>query len=173
MSAAFYIAAVVAVVSTAMAITRKSAVHALLYLVVSFLSVAVIFFILGAPFIAVLEIIIYAGAIMVLIVFVIMMLNLGARAIDEERRLLQGKAWVGPAILSSILLIELGAVLFRHGESSPPGVPIGPKEIGASLFGPYLLAVELASLLLLAGLVGAYHLGRRDSTVSAEREDAS
>lgn len=151
-----------------MTISRKSAVHALLYLVVSLLSVAVIFFVIGAPFVAALEVIVYAGAIMVLIVFVIMMLNSGPRAIDEERRLLNGSVWIGPAMLSLILLVELGVLLLSRPGSGVTRNVIGPKEIGMSLFGPYLLGVELASMLLLAGLVGAYYIGRRSATMSEE-----
>ena len=78
MEVAFYIAAIVAIVSTVLTITRLNAVHALLYLIVSLLAVAVVFYALGAPFVAALEVIIYAGAIMVLFVFVVMMLNLGS-----------------------------------------------------------------------------------------------
>ena len=80
MELAFYIASAVAVVSTALMLTRLHIVHALLYLIVSLLGVAVVFYLLGASFVAALEVIVYAGAIMVLFVFVVMMLNLGARA---------------------------------------------------------------------------------------------
>jgi NADH-quinone oxidoreductase subunit J len=71
----FSIAATIAVVATIMVITRYNMIHALLYLVVSFLAIAIVFYVLGAPFMAALEIIVYAGAIVVLIIFVIMMLN--------------------------------------------------------------------------------------------------
>src|SRR5678815_145033 len=74
----FYISSFVAILATIMVITRYHPIHALLYLVVSFLGVAMIFLSLGAPFVAVLEIILYAGAIIVLLIFVVMMLNLGA-----------------------------------------------------------------------------------------------
>ena len=76
MIALFYIAGVVAVISTIAVVLQTNIVHALLYMVVSLLSVAVIFYVLGAPFAAMLEAIVYAGAIMVLFLFVIMMLNL-------------------------------------------------------------------------------------------------
>ena len=99
MNVAFYVAAAVAVTSTAMVITRLNAVHALLYLIVSLLSVALVFFTLGAPFVAALEVIIYAGAIMVLFVFVMMMMNLGPQAIGQERQWSSPKAWGGPGIL--------------------------------------------------------------------------
>ncbi len=154
----FFIAAVIAVISTLMVITRLDAVHALLYLIVSLLSVAVIFYLLGAPFVALLEVIIYAGAIMVLFVFVVMMLNLGPLAREQESRWLKPRMWIGPAILAAVLTAEMVYILSGAQESYGMGT-VSPKEISICLFGPYLLAVELASMLLMAGLVGAFHLG--------------
>jgi len=162
MNVAFYLAAAVAVASTAMVITRLNAVHALLYLIVSLLSVALVFFTLGAPFVAALEVIIYAGAIMVLFVFVMMMLNLGPQTTEQEHQWLGPKAWIGPTILVAILLAELVYVLAQAGGQLTAAGSVSPKEVGITLFGPYLLGVDLASMVLLAGLVGAYHLGRRD-----------
>lgn len=156
----FYIASAVALIATVFALTRSNAAHALIYLIVSLLAVAVIFFLLGAPFAAALEIVIYAGAIMVLFVFVIMMLNLGKEGEERERQRMHPVVWVGPSILSTILLIEMLLVL-TNLEAPLTGALIGPKQVGLTLFGPYVLAVEIASLLLLAGLVGAYHVGRR------------
>jgi NADH-quinone oxidoreductase subunit J len=158
----FYIASVIAILATLMAITRVNAVHALLYLVVSLLAVALIFFTLGAPFAAVLEVIIYAGAIMVLFIFVVMMLNLGEETASQERQWLTPGIWIGPALLSIILLVELLYVFADGGGTSHGALAVDAKQVGILLFGPYLLAVELASMLLLAGLVGAYHLGKRD-----------
>jgi NADH-quinone oxidoreductase subunit J len=169
MNAAFYIAAAIAVASTAIVITRLNAVHALLYLIVSLLSVALVFFMLGAPFVAALEVIIYAGAIMVLFVFVMMMLNQGPQAIEQERQWLNPKAWSGPAILVAILLAELVYVLAQGGGQVTGAKSVDPAEVGIALFGPYLLGVELASMVLLAGLVGAYHLGRRDRPEQEKR----
>ena len=103
----FYTAATVALIATVMAMTRANAIHALIYLIVSLLAIAVIFFLIGAPFAAALEIVIYAGAIMVLFVFVIMMLNLGDKGDRQERQWLQPKVWAGPAVLASVLFIEL------------------------------------------------------------------
>jgi NADH-quinone oxidoreductase subunit J len=157
----FSIAAGVAVIATAVAITRLNAVHGLLYLIVSLLATAIVMFTLGAPFAAALEVIIYAGAVMVLFLFVVMLLNLGPPAIEQERRWVQAGVWLGPAILAAILLAEF-VVLLRRGAgiAAWAAEARGPKEVGYALFGPYLLGVELASMLLLAGLVGAYHLGR-------------
>ena len=160
--ALFWIPAVVALVSTGFVITRKNASHALIYLVVSLLSVAVIFFVLGAPFAAALEVVIYAGAIVVLFLFVVMMLNLGKTSVMRESRWMRPGMWIGPAVLVSILLITMVYVISGMPDASVTrGEVVGPKAVGIQLFQPYLLAVELAGFLLLAALIGAYHLGRR------------
>ena len=78
--------------------------HALLYLIVSLLAVALIFYVIGAPFVAALEVIIYAGAIMVLFLFVVMLMNLGRRAVEVEHSWLKPGAWVGPVVLAAILV---------------------------------------------------------------------
>ena len=161
MNAVFYVAAAVAVLATALAVTRANAVHALLYLIVSLLAVAVIFFVLGAPFVAALEVIIYAGAIMVLFVFVVMMLNTGPAALVQERAWLQPALWSGPAGLALILLAEVLVLVFKASAAAPAAVSLTPRQVSLALFGPYVLGVELASMLLLAALVGVYHLGRR------------
>lgn len=166
----FYLAAAVALISTYMVITRLNIVHALLYMIVSLFAVAVIFFLLGAPFIAALEVIIYAGAIIVLFVFVVMMLNLGPQSVAQERQWFNWRTWRGLVLLAGILLLEL-VLAFRFGYLPAQNLhEVSPHEVAISLFGPYLLGVELASMLLLAGLVGAYHLGRLEETQERERE---
>lgn len=161
MHALFYVAAVVAILATVRVITCLNAVHALLYLIVSLLSVAILFYTLGAPFVAALEVIIYAGAIMVLFIFVVMMLNLGAKAVDTERTWLKPSMWIGPCILAAILIAEVAYMLSRGSSATHSGIVVGPKQIGMSLFGTYLIGVELASMLLLGALVAAYHLSAR------------
>ncbi|MCW3148832.1 NADH-quinone oxidoreductase subunit J [Stutzerimonas stutzeri] len=164
MEFAFYFSAGVAVVSTLRVITGSNPVHALLYLVISLLAVAMCFFSLGAPFAGALEIIVYAGAIMVLFVFVVMMLNLGPAIAQQERAWLTPKIWIGPSLLAALLLAQLLWALFAAPSNAPLAqTSVGPKEVGVALFGPYLLAVELASLLLLAALIAAYHLGRHEA----------
>jgi NADH-quinone oxidoreductase subunit J len=173
MSVAFYIAAVVAVIATAMVIVQTNAVHALLNLVVSLLAVAIVFYVLGAPFAAALEVMIYAGAIMVLFVFVIMMLNLGEAAAKQERQWLRPGIWIGPGVLSAVLLGEVVYMLWVGPAAVPAGTVVTPHQVGALLFGPYLLVVELASMLLLAGLVAAYHLGRQQrSAIERDAQEA-
>ena len=161
MEVLFYLSSSIAVLSTALVITRLAPAHALLYLIVSLLAVAVVFFTLGAPFAAVLEGLVYAGAIMVLFVFVLMMLNLGETAAAQERLWLKPSMWIGPALMSAVLLVEM-AWLMASDSLQGAGKMVDARAVGIALYGPYLLAVELASMLLLAGLVGAYHIGRRD-----------
>jgi len=156
----FWTAAAIAVLSTLLAITRSNAVHALLYLIVSFLAVAVMFFMLGAPLAAALEVIIYAGAIVVLFVFVVMMFNLQAER-PRPNPWTSLRTWAGPTALSAILLAEIVSVLARGGRHGLGPVPVPPRDVGLSLFSTYVLGVELAAMLLLAAVVGAYHLGSR------------
>ncbi len=172
MNVVFYLSSAVAIISTLLVITRLNGVHALLYLIVSLLAVALIFFTLGAPFLAALEVIIYAGAIMVLFVFVVMMLNLGPEAAQQESQWLSPGIWRGPALLAVILIGELVYMAARGGGPLTAAGGVDPKQVGMALFGPYLLGVELASLLLLAGLVGAYHLGRHTSAEAGGEGEA-
>lgn len=160
MSIFFYLCAAIAVIATGFVITARNAVHALLHLIVSLLAIAVIFVLYGAPFAAALEVIVYAGAIMVLMLFVIMMLNQGSSTVEQERQWLAPSVWIGPALLSAILLLLLLLLLGGNGSRVGAVHYVGAKQVGAALFGHYLLAVELASMVLLAGLVGAFHLAR-------------
>lgn len=166
MGPAFYITAAIAVISTLMVITRYNIMHALLYLIVSLLSVAVIFYLYGAPFMAALEVIVYAGAIMVLIIFFVMMLNLGAQTAGDEKLWLTPKIWIGPSLLCVVLLAELGYLILQPQDQVDEIITVNPKAVGQSLFGPYILAVELTGMLLMAGIVGAYHLGRQKKKIT-------
>ena len=161
----FYIAATIAVLSTIMVITRYNMIHALLYLVVSFLAIAIVFYVLGAPFIAALEVIVYAGAIVVLIIFVIMMLNLKQESVEQERQWMGKSIFIGPAILSFILLTEIVYMISASDKSLLTDAMIDPKQVGLTLYGPYVIGVELCGILLMSGIVGAYHLGRQKKKV--------
>ncbi|TKI04764.1 NADH-quinone oxidoreductase subunit J [Martelella alba] len=168
MEVAFYIAGLVAILATLRVITHTHPVRALLYLIVSLLAIACVFFTLGAYFAGALEIIVYAGAIMVLFVFVVMMLNLGASTVRQERDWLTPSTWIGPGILSLLLLWALIRAISGLSGHEINGEMISAKAVGTTLFGPYVLAVELASMLLLAGLVVAFHLGREDREGDAQ-----
>ena len=163
MTALFYIAAAVAIVATVLVITRSNLVHALLYLVVSLFAVAVVFYTLGAPFVAALEVIVYAGAIMMLFVFAVMLLNVSA---DAPLRV-PLSAWIWPLILVAVLLAELvyGIGLTNHALDAGE---VGPQQVSEALFGPYVLGVELSSMLLLAALIGARHIASQPEVPKAE-----
>lgn len=162
MTLVFYVASAIAIASSVLVIINRNPVHALLYLVLSLLAMAGMFFALGAPFAGALQVIVYAGAIMVLFVFVVMMLNLGEATARQERLWLSPRAWIGPGGLAAVLLAALLLALAEAPMVNTGVEEIDAKAVGIALFGPYLLAVELASMLLLAALVAAYHLGQHD-----------
>ncbi len=158
----FYVAAAVALLSTFRVVTHTNPVHALLNLIVSLLGIAGLFFCMGAPFAGAREIVVYAGAILVLFVFVVMMLNLGNTQ-EQEGQWFKAEVWAVPAALSFILglmmiwMINAGT----NGELALGTQTVDAKAVSMSLFGPYLLLVEVAAFLLLAALVAAFHLGKR------------
>jgi NADH-quinone oxidoreductase subunit J len=159
-NAVVLLSAAVTLLSTLLAVTRRRAIHCLLYLILSLLAVATLFYTLGAPLAAALELIVYAGAIMVLFLFALLLLDPRAQGQEEEEGSLRSRLlpWLGAGALAAVLLAEMVYVIL-HAPGGAPG-RVGPEVVGAALFGPYLLAVELASFLLLVGLVGAFHLGR-------------
>jgi NADH-quinone oxidoreductase subunit J len=160
----FYIAAAIAIISTVMAISGRNAIHSLLYLILSLLAISVIFYLLSAPFIAALEVIIYAGAIMVLFIFVTMMLNIGTER-ETEKKWLRPVMWIIPSILAAVLLVDL-ILAVKNLQSLPHDKEaISPKQVGISLFSTYLIGVEVAAILLMAGVIGAYHLGSQKKKV--------
>jgi len=160
MNTIFFIAATVALISSILAITNRNAIHALLYLILSLLAISVIFYITGAPFIAALEVIVYAGAIMVLFIFVVMMLNIGFQE-ELENKWLRGSMWIIPGILAAALLVIFIVALNEMHFDRVITRVTGPKEVGISLFTTYLIGVEISAVLLLAGIVGAYHIGKQ------------
>ena len=169
MSILFYVSSIVAIIAALLVVTRANAMHALIYLIVLFLAIASIFFTLGAPFVAALQIIIYAGAIMILFVFVVMMLNLGRTAQQQERRRLSSLIWVVPTILAIVLLVFFVMTLANRDTASA-GAVVNPKVVGKSLFTTYIIGVELASMLLLAALVAGFHFGVLPSRLGRDYE---
>ncbi|AAM67723.1 NADH-quinone oxidoreductase subunit J [Buchnera aphidicola] len=156
----FYACSLIAVISTLLVIIQKNAVYSLLYLIISLLSISGIFFIFGAFFAGALEVVIYAGAIIVLFVFVIMMLNLGKKNDLQEKKYLNPIFWIGPSFLSLILFLLMTYAIFFVKDKQIYFSLIDVKEVGINLFGPYLLLVELSSLLLLSALVVVFHIGK-------------
>jgi NADH-quinone oxidoreductase subunit J len=169
----FYLMALVAIVSTIRVVTNANPVHALLSLIVSLLAVAGMFMIVGAPFAGALEIIVYAGAIMVLFVFVVMMLNLGQATVEQERKWLTSSAWAYPALMCFLMGLVLVWMLGSEYNVAGPlmGAEIvGPKAVGITLFTEYLLLVEIAAMLLLAALVAAFHIGKREPSAEEDKQ---
>src|SRR5262245_5407359 len=129
MDLVFYIAAAVAIVSSVLVVAQSNIVHSLLNLVVSLLAVSLIFFLLGAPFVAALEVIVYAGAIMVLFIFVIMLLAVGPRSLEEERSWLSRGIFWAPALLSVALATLLTYVLMVKPTPMSAGPGTTPKDL--------------------------------------------
>jgi NADH-quinone oxidoreductase subunit J len=164
----FYLLAALILAATGLAVTRKNPVHAVVFLIFSFLGTAMLFFLLGAPFLAALQIIIYAGAIMILFLFVIMMLN-----VDEAER--TGFAlfrWM-PSIVLGLLFLALSALaVLRESGSAALLKPVvaTPRGFGRFVFENYWLAVEIISFLLLRGLLAAVLVGRGKREGRAETQ---
>ncbi len=155
----FYIIAGLIFIATAFAISQRNLVYAVIYLVLSFFGTAMLFYLLGAPFLAALEIIIYAGAIMVLFLFIIMMM-------PTEKRLghLSAKSQRIPAMMISALYLAAFVMLAISdpGGWKPMAVAQAhPKYFGMHLFNTHWLSIEIASMLLLVALIGTIVLGQK------------
>jgi NADH-quinone oxidoreductase subunit J len=167
-TAVCYVSAGIAVLAALLVLVTRHAMHALLYLVLMLLALGLVFFVLGAPFAGVLQWVVYAGAIMVLFVFAVMMLNV--RFAGPSRWPVG--VWGLPALLAAALVALAVYVLAHPGSRPLQAGYVGPKEVGLALYGPYLLALELVSVLLLAGLVAAFHLAPPVRRARAEEEEA-
>ena len=156
----FYLAAAIVISATGLAITRHQAVHAVCYLVISFMGTAVIFYILGAPLLAALEVIIYAGGIMVLFLFVVMTVKNRKSPVHKPAIIMK---WLPTMILAGISAGMAALLVFSDpgNRLTPPAAMGTPQEFGKLLFQEYWFPVEIASLLLLSALIGALYLGRR------------
>jgi len=166
----FIIFAVLTVAGGVGTITRRNVVHGLLLLVFTLLNVAAIFLLTQAYFLAVIQILVYAGAIMVLFVFVIMLINL--RTFEQEEQTHRRQKWVA-LILSVLVLAEfviiLAGITFTsvRGGVTPEAMDAaggGTKVFGEALFNDMLLPFEVASVVLLVAMVGAIILVKREKT---------
>ncbi|TWX73132.1 NADH-quinone oxidoreductase subunit J [Colwellia sp. C1TZA3] len=165
MESLFYLAGLVAVIASLKVVTGHNAVHALLYLVVSLLAVAICFYLMGAPFAAGLEVIVYAGAILVLFVFAVLMFGLGTDETTNAPRNTNLANMLGAMLLAFALLVEIVVIINNADmQQSLHASVISSKAVGIMLYGPYLLAVEIASFLLLSGLLAGYHYAKPDVT---------
>ena len=155
----FYLLALLILASTAIAITRRNLVHAVIYLIFSFFGSAMLFYLFGAPFLAILEVIIYAGAIMVLFLFIVIMMKLK----KAEDRLFPLRQWL-PAAITGLVYIGIGAGLVIAEPASKVTLKTAkadPAVFGQYIFEKHWLSIEIVSLLLLVALIGALLLGRR------------
>ena len=180
--AIFMITAIVCLISALLTVTAHNAVHALLYLVTMMIAIALIFFLFGSPFAAALQIIVYAGAVMVLFVFVTMMLHQGEKSILDEKALFSLKNAKGPLLLATILISELLMISVQPLEMNSSLVPLSAissgteqdsaqrdntsqpnsvKSLAIQLYGPYRLLVIIAAMLLLSALIAAIHIARK------------
>jgi NADH-quinone oxidoreductase subunit J len=158
---AFVLIALIALVSAVGLVVKKNAIHGALFLVVNLGSIAALYFTLGAEFLAAAQVIVYAGAIMVLFVFAIMVLIPGKEETGPDpRRAL--RLWALPA--GGLLFLQVtGLLLLARTAPAPTRPPVagGVEAIGRLLFTDYLFPFEVTSLLLLAAVVGVMALTRR------------
>jgi NADH-quinone oxidoreductase subunit J len=164
----FYIFALVIVMSTLLAVTRKNMVHAVIYLIISFFGSAGLFYLMGAPLLAALEIIIYAGAIMILFLFIVMML----RVAETGKRVFAPVQWIPAAMLSAVVFILMAYLCFvMPGPRGKMGAAVAePGVFGLFLFQHHWLSIEIVSLLLLVAAIGALYLGRHGERGRTEKE---
>jgi NADH-quinone oxidoreductase subunit J len=157
----FYVSAAVAVAAAVVVIAQRNPIYSAFALIVTLCSVSVIFALLGSPFIAVLQVIVYAGAIMVLFLFVLMLLNVKR---EEDRPGTGGRALRGVALaLVTLLVLQAGAVLSRWQPVPAADYDASTRRMAEVLFSPHFLYVfEATSILILAALVGAVALARKE-----------
>jgi NADH-quinone oxidoreductase subunit J len=166
--ALFYVFAAISVLASLLVIAQRNPIYSVLLLIASFGALSGLYVLLDAPFVAVIQIIVYAGAIMVLFLFVVMLLNAPHEETmyDEQTHPLMrpGPRRFG-TLLAAVLIVELVWALTKRGESgvSPGGALISVNTIGQLLFTEYAFAFEVTSVLILVAMVGAVVLARRDA----------
>ncbi len=168
-SIVFYVLAAIILASTVLAIVQRFLINAVVYLILSFFATGLLFYLLGAPLLAVLEVIIYAGAIMVLFLFIVMTLPME----QPERRSMETVSQWLPALILSVISFYVAGILIFEAPDSKMSLNTGmatPAAFGQFVFKSYWFPVEIASFLLLIGLVGALYLGRRESKKGSEEK---
>jgi len=182
----FYTLSAIILIATLMAVTRSNTVHAVVYLVISFCGTALLFYLLGAPLLAALEVIIYAGAIMVLFLFIIMTMRTEepiTRAGEEPpvedatpiaTQHSSWRQWLFPSFLGSLCLAASGFLIFSSPGANFQLMPAmaSPVAFGSFLFEHYWFPVEIVSFLLFVALVGALYLGKREGQAGVDRSEA-
>jgi NADH-quinone oxidoreductase subunit J len=156
----FYLFSLIAIVSALMFVTRRNPVPAALWLINVMFALSGLYVMLDAPFVGVIQVLVYAGAIMVVFVFVVMLLNLGSSAMTDLRSVgaRLGAGLVGLALLANLLVVERGTIATA---TLAPNVDNVVTSVAASLFTDYLVAFELTSVVLLVAVVGAVLLAKK------------
>lgn len=161
---AFFILSAIALVSAVMVITRRNAVHSVIWLIVTLFSVGGVFLMLHAQFLFAVQIILYVGGIMVLFLFVVMLVNLDVSLKQAQF----SRQWQVALVTAAVLLAELGYGIYQGQQAFPlaqaGGNPIpmqNTEAIGLALYQDYMLPVEIASILLLVAMVGAVIMAKR------------
>jgi NADH-quinone oxidoreductase subunit J len=157
----FYFLSFLAVLSAIMVVVSKNPVHSVLYLIITFFCIAGHYLLMGAQFLAAVHVIVYAGAIMVLFLYVIMLLNLNEETEPHKSNILRVTATICGGLLLVILIGSLrGSETLTQGPGSDS---IGlVKNLGRVMFSEFLLPFEVTSILLLAAMVGAVMLGKQE-----------
>jgi NADH-quinone oxidoreductase subunit J len=161
MEVLFYICAALAVLAALNMVVQRTPVYSALSLIVVLCALAVVYLLLGAEFMAVVQVIVYAGAIMVLFIFVIMLLNAGREIPSQRSRVAR---WLGAPLVAA-LLAELVAAVWRQFPpeiTAPAALDAGPKAIGERLFQVYVLPFEVTSILVLVAILGAVVLAKKE-----------
>lgn len=167
MSVVFYILSAIVLGGALMMVASRNMVHSVVWMVVSFIGVAGLFVMLHAEFVAAVQVLVYAGGIVVLFLFVIMLVNVGEiRQIEYLHR-----QWLPASLLALVLFAELGFLLWASGRGAGPsdeateaalrGMGGNTETIGMTLYQQYLLPFEIASVLLLVAMIGAIYLARK------------
>lgn len=164
----FYVLAAVTVAATAVAITRRNLVHAVIYLIFSYFGTALLFYLFGAPLLAALEVIIYAGAIMVLFLFVLMMIKMES----HQELMFPLSQWLPAAVFGLVyLVVGVLMIVTTPGTEIPLRMVLAtPREFALYVFQRHWFAIEIVSLLLLVAVMGALYLGKGKGKNQAEDE---
>ena len=164
---AFYVLSFFILGFAVLVVSTRNTVHSVLYLVLNFLAVAALYVMLTAQFLAVIQVLVYAGGIVVLYLFVVMLVNL--KRPPEDHSAPQRQGWIGFA-LAGVVLAELGGILIlgRVAPQAGPNMELSDlainnvERIGMLLYTDYLIPFELASMLLLVAMIGAILLARKE-----------
>jgi len=159
----FWFLSLLAVGSAAMVVVSKNPVHSILFLIVTFFAISGHYILLNAQFIAIVNIIVYAGAIMVLFLFVVMLMNLNAESEPQKNRLL---LFIGTIAGASLMLVLVAAL--KQSDVSSHAVQMGGgnvgliEQLGKALFTDYVFPFEISSVLFLSAMIGAVVISKKD-----------